>query len=602
MAEEQLLPLCDVLFNIISLASYFCHVVFDLVMAYALLERGYTLWFGTSLFFVGLSFLVGQAVSLRWYLRSVKAKEESSEGPFPPAPWSRSAVVLLHLLQMGVLWRYFKLFVPVDLRFVKYEVRDLCLLRLVHAFTQAAPLLLLQLYLFMTEEGATREFKDLNLVSMSLSLFTVCWALASFSKNVRMHKIHKLVLTWLGVIFQLAWRLGTVSTRALCMVCYAINFGPWILLVIFLHWVSMFLWLISPNNLFAGENLSPIRKTTLSSLVAFVYVFAYINLQEINHKPKMGVFYLVMALENGLLLYLWYRSSPSPNPVLPLAASLLFIGGLFFMLLYYRIFHVRRLKYESGGRLTNDPIKQDKVKEAGCDVEPGVLERRTDSAPKVADQGVQCITDPLPQQNTPQSIIQHKPPIRYSRYYGGIGHHHGGIPGVFNCRFTNPYTAAMTKRKKKKPTTFIPPPSVGDEPQPSLPFWCRPIPPQCSGNLRSKSVGRMDRSHSQGDELNRSDMLESESTTPPQYSPQILLTPHYLRSGEEGVLPYTLPRQSRYFRKSRGRQVRVDHYFQSVNSSDGDVDSVDEEDSGCWHTATPHLRLQLHRVKHETKL
>lgn len=34
--QHEFLPLCDVLFNIISLASYFCDVVFDLAMAYAL--------------------------------------------------------------------------------------------------------------------------------------------------------------------------------------------------------------------------------------------------------------------------------------------------------------------------------------------------------------------------------------------------------------------------------------------------------------------------------------------------------------------------------------------------------------------------------------
>lgn len=32
----------------------------------------------------------------------------------------------LHVFQCGVLWRYAKLFIPVDLRHVKHEVRDLC--------------------------------------------------------------------------------------------------------------------------------------------------------------------------------------------------------------------------------------------------------------------------------------------------------------------------------------------------------------------------------------------------------------------------------------------------------------------------------------------
>jgi len=62
-------------------------------------------------------------------------------------------------------------------------------------------MLLLQLYL-LWQEPSMKELTDLNKVSTVLSLFNVCWALASFSKNVRLHNIHRLVLTWLGVISQ----------------------------------------------------------------------------------------------------------------------------------------------------------------------------------------------------------------------------------------------------------------------------------------------------------------------------------------------------------------------------------------------------------------
>lgn len=79
------------------------------------------------------------------------------------------------------------------------------MLRLVHAFCEAAPMLLLQLYLLIsrdTTQPPSKPFSDLNIVSVALSLFSVCWALASFSKNVRLQNVHRLVLTWLGVIFQ----------------------------------------------------------------------------------------------------------------------------------------------------------------------------------------------------------------------------------------------------------------------------------------------------------------------------------------------------------------------------------------------------------------
>lgn len=162
-----------------------------------------------------------------------------STGDSAPLPISstkigRYTVIALHFTQLGVLWRYAKLFVPVDLRNVKHEVRDLCMLRLVHAFCEAAPMLLLQLHVLITLQNENtlntlklkalgsgghlststliqqtavtqqqqKTFKDLNIVSAILSLFSVCWALASFSKNVRGKNVHRLVLTWLGVIFQ----------------------------------------------------------------------------------------------------------------------------------------------------------------------------------------------------------------------------------------------------------------------------------------------------------------------------------------------------------------------------------------------------------------
>lgn len=63
------------------------------------------------------------------------------------------------------------------------------------------------------------------------------------------------------------------------------------------------------------------------------------------------MFYIVMALENALLMFLW--SFGSGDMIKPFIALGLFCCGLVFMAIYYQFFHVRRLKYESGGRLSN---------------------------------------------------------------------------------------------------------------------------------------------------------------------------------------------------------------------------------------------------------
>ena len=185
-----------------------------------------------------------------------------------------------------------------------------------------------------------KTFKDLNTVSAFLSLFSVCWALASFSKNVSKHNVHRLVLTWLGVIFQFFWRLGTITSRVLALTAYASVYKKWIFLVLILHWISMFLWLILPKNAFHEEKISRLKKIVLSFLVAFIYTFAYINLQEANHRQKMTIFYVVMFLENCLLVSLWIVGvwpERSPNWYsVPLYVVGTFAAGMGIMIIYYK--------------------------------------------------------------------------------------------------------------------------------------------------------------------------------------------------------------------------------------------------------------------------
>lgn len=70
------------------------------------------------------------------------------------------------------------------------------------------------------------------------------------------------------------------------------------------------------------------------------------------------MFYVVMGLENAMLMFVWLVGV-SDNPpwyrtTLPITVFLMFFTGLGFMWLYYQFFHVRRLKYEAGGRLNNN--------------------------------------------------------------------------------------------------------------------------------------------------------------------------------------------------------------------------------------------------------
>lgn len=152
----EFLPLCDLLFNIISLAAYFCDVVFDSVTAYTLYLNDQMLWLLVALFLILTSTTLSQLLSYKWYLRERRFREQLQRLQGNPSMRQREtvnspyelrspvALTMTHILFGGVLLRYFKLFVPVNLSTVKREVRDLCVLRMVHGFCQAGPMMLLQ--------------------------------------------------------------------------------------------------------------------------------------------------------------------------------------------------------------------------------------------------------------------------------------------------------------------------------------------------------------------------------------------------------------------------------------------------------------------------
>ena len=339
MQSVDFLPICDLLFNFVSLASYFCDVTFDLIVVHSFFRDGHTFWFLVTVCAIILSLFVSQILSIKWYIEDEEQEQRSLT--------AKVLVYLIHLVQGGVLWRYGKLlFLPMGsaIPLVKREMRNLCILRMIHAFCQGLPLLFAQAYLMATQNP---HLTQIHTVSMILSLFGIGWALASFNKNVRPKDIDKLVLTWIGVIFQLLWRIGTVTSRVAALVIYASAFHFWVILVLVLHWLCMFLWLLFQQ--FDSESIgkSRISKVLWSFILSYVHNIAYINVdKETDTKVKVAIFYVVTLVENILLVSLWMTSygaslefEPEQRRDVLMIVILSFLGGLFFMVLYYRLFH-----------------------------------------------------------------------------------------------------------------------------------------------------------------------------------------------------------------------------------------------------------------------
>ena len=201
-------------------------------------------------------------------------------------------------------------------------------------------------------------------------------------------------------------------------------------------------------SFFQNERLTVKNKVLLSICVSFVNVFCYLNLEEQNTKLKITTYYLIMLVENVLLITLWTLGTtedmwqPYIRNRIYIAVFASFFVGIIFMIIYYRFFHVRKLSATLSYSPTDS--NQSKVK----------------------------------QSNAKESLRSHN-----QRSSGSL---HDPAVTVFNCAL-NP----ALRKKKKMPSRSVPPPGGVVEGGSSgggmmnVPFWKEPLP----GEVRTEGDG-----------------------------------------------------------------------------------------------------------------
>ena len=176
--------------------------------------------------------------------------------------------------------------------------------------------------------------------------------------------------------------------------------------------------------------------------MSFVNVFCYLNLEEQNTKLKITTYYLIMLVENVLLITLWTLGTAEDMMWQPYIRNRIYIAvfasffvGIIFMIIYYRFFHVRKLS----ATLSYSPTDSNQSK--------------------------------IKQSNAKESLRSHGQ--RSSSL------HHDPAVTVFNCAL-NP----ALRKKKKMPSRSVPPPGGCVEGGGggsngglmSVPFWKEPLP------------------------------------------------------------------------------------------------------------------------------
>ena len=273
-----------------------------------------------------------------------------------------------HLLMLGyefrVLWLFCK---RKDDRYSFERYRDLSFLRLMTAFMQSAPQLVLQLYISIISGEITEVYRVITPISIIVSMVSLALAVADYvsaSKDVNYYdpppnhpKTDR--MTWTSYIIFILWHLAMISSRGIAFALFASVYGVGLLVVLGLHYMGMVYWMYRQHAHVFTVQTHYIDKSTLCAvvfdprqnlfrnygiefIVAVFNTFFHFKLQEMSSLESTVTFYSIAFVENTLMVLLWYTGRDYSVSVWysSLALFWVFVSfaiGLVFMLIYYRI-------------------------------------------------------------------------------------------------------------------------------------------------------------------------------------------------------------------------------------------------------------------------
>ncbi|CAI9154500.1 unnamed protein product [Rangifer tarandus platyrhynchus] len=378
-----------------ALLVFFSDGATDLWLAASYYLEGQHTYFGLTLLFVLLPSLVVQLLSFRWFVYdytepagapgpAVSTKDSGAGGPVistkdsvvafrtkegspelgsRPAPSSASTYrrrccrfciwllqTLVHLLQLGQVWRYLRtMYLGLQSRWrgerlrrhfywrMLFESADVSMLRLLETFLRSAPQLVLQLSLVVHEGGAP---KLLPALSISASLVSLAWTLASYQKVLRDSRDDKQPLSYKGAVAQVLWHLFAIAARSLAFALFASVYKLYFGIFIVAHWCVMTFWVIQGETDFC---MSKWEEIIYNMVVGIIYIFCWFNVKEGRSRRRVALYYCIVLLENAALTGFWYSSrnfsTDFHSLILVCVVASSFALGVFFMCVYYCLLH-----------------------------------------------------------------------------------------------------------------------------------------------------------------------------------------------------------------------------------------------------------------------
>ncbi|XP_071486695.1 XK-related protein 6-like [Diadema antillarum] len=334
----------DVVFILGGMIMYVADLVTDLLVGVQYFRGDYFLWGIMTFIFVLLPSLVLQYFSFRWFVSDLEEDSNHQNKGFGKKLLCWCDWLATHVLQLGALKRYWRT-LKFGLRSRKekkyyrmmiYEYRDITMLRLLEAFMESAPQLVLQVYIMVE----TEELYWLTAASALVSLSSLAWALEAYHKALRDSRTDRKNITYVAVALRMAWRLFTITSRVIAMALFAAIYEWWVFVVAGAHWLVITVWLVWQETTFCDTKF---EEVLFDCVMGFIHIFCFFNVKEGATRYRALLFYTVIFVENTVMFGLWYSYQDSREQMYGLPALVFVWGGfflgIFLMAFYYRFCH-----------------------------------------------------------------------------------------------------------------------------------------------------------------------------------------------------------------------------------------------------------------------
>ncbi|GAB6029942.1 hypothetical protein CHUAL_005637 [Chamberlinius hualienensis] len=313
---------------------------------------GYAIYFWLTFVFITLSALMTVVFEIIWYADEKKKYGHSLK-------WDQWVVRLIVIFfGFGPVFRYVELILYAyqNQKKAKDEAEkaqviqkammmkeDADFLYMLEKFTESALHVVLQIYIIKTEIMNDENSVGIPEISkIVIASFIMPYTVTCFLRSERQADVKANNMSKVGTSIQFFSRFFIIAAQALVLALFLTSYPLIFMIITVCSWGLLAIWVFTQNTHFSTR---PWLECVYRFLIAFIYLFTYVNVRSDPSYYRALFYYSFMFVERGLMVCFWSQQELYHTwyrwPVM-VAFFVCFIGGIIIKVIYYECHHPSR--------------------------------------------------------------------------------------------------------------------------------------------------------------------------------------------------------------------------------------------------------------------